>query len=165
MTVRVKAAAAMQRELRRSDGPLSAVRAPKHRECRVLRHRNDGAKVAAAYSEQVENEMTILRRWAAEIRLADRDRYIDYVRRTGFDEYSQTWGNLGAMMLTRQIDAERAEIVTLSLWESETSIAAFAGDPIDKAHYYPEDDEFLLTRPDKVEHFRVDGASGIFAQA
>ena len=107
--------------------------------------------------------MPILRRWSAEIRRADRDRYIEYVRGTGFDEYGQTPGNPGALMVTREIDAERVENVTLSLWQTEQAIAAFAGEPIDQAHYYPEDDEFLLTRPDKVEHFRVDAASGGFA--
>jgi hypothetical protein len=33
------------------------------------------------------------------------------------------------------------------------SIEAFAGKPADQARDYPEDDEFLLTRPDKVIHY------------
>lgn len=32
---------------------------------------------------------------------------------------------------------------------------AFAGTDIEKAHYYPEDDRFLLEKEDTVQHFEV----------
>jgi hypothetical protein len=32
-------------------------------------------------------------------------------------------------------------------------IRAFAGDPVDQARYYPEDTEYLLTRPSTVLHY------------
>jgi heme-degrading monooxygenase HmoA len=53
----------------------------------------------------------------------------------------------------RDLDSNRSEIVTLSWWESLDAIRAFAGDPVDKARYYPRDNEFLLTRPEKVYHY------------
>jgi hypothetical protein len=43
--------------------------------------------------------------------------------------------------------------VTLSWWEDEASIKAFAGSDISRARYYPEDDRFLLTRPQTVQHY------------
>jgi hypothetical protein len=46
---------------------------------------------------------------------------------------------------------ERVEVITMSLWESWEAIREFAGDPPDRARYYPKDDEYLLTRPDKVK--------------
>ncbi len=67
--------------------------------------------------------------------------------------YKQTPGNLGAIVATRDIDAKRTEIVTLSWWEDEASISAFAGSDISRARYYPEDDRFLLTRPETVQHY------------
>ena len=32
-----------------------------------------------------------------------------------------------------------------------------AGDPPDRARYYPKDDEYLLTRPEKVKHYEAYG--------
>jgi hypothetical protein len=97
--------------------------------------------------------MSIMREWRAEIRLALKDEYVAYVKATGIAGYLQTPGNLGAIIGTRDIDSERAEIVTLSWWKDEASIRAFAGNDISRSHYYPEDDRFLLTRPETVQHY------------
>ena len=63
-----------------------------------------------------------------------------YVKTTGIGGYKQTPGNLGAIVATRDINAERAEIVTLSWWKDEAPVRAFAGNDIGRARYYPEDD-------------------------
>jgi heme-degrading monooxygenase HmoA len=97
--------------------------------------------------------MSIMREWRAEIRRTLKDEYVEYVEATGMVDYRQTPGNLGAIIATRDIDAERVEIVTLSWWKDENSIKAFAGSDIGKAHYYPQDDRFLLTRPETVHHY------------
>lgn len=97
--------------------------------------------------------MAILREWRAEIRRALRDEYVGYVQATGIVGYKQTPGNLGAIVATRDIDAERCEIVTLSWWKDESSIKAFAGSDISRARYYPEDERYLLTRPETVQHY------------
>ena len=97
--------------------------------------------------------MPILREWRAEIRRSKKAAYLEYVRRTGLEGYRSTPGNLGATVATRDLDADRSEIVTLSWWDSLTAIRAFAGDPIDQARYYPADDEYLLTRPTTVLHY------------
>lgn len=76
-----------------------------------------------------------------------------YVRTTGIAGYRSTPGTLGAIVALRDIDSERSEIVTLSWWTSLDAIRAFAGDPVDQARYYPADAEFLLTRPDTVQHY------------
>ena len=98
--------------------------------------------------------MTILREWRAEIRRATSDAYMDYVRKTGIAEYRRTPGNLGAVVAVRDIDATRSEVVTLSWWTSLDAIRAFAGEPPDRARYFPDDDQYLLTRPDHVRHYR-----------
>ena len=99
----------------------------------------------------------ILREWRAEIRRELADEYANYVRRTGLAGYRFTAGNLGGVVAVRHLDEARSEIVTLSFWESMEVITAFAGDRVDQARYYPEDDKYLLTRPDKVAHFDVEG--------
>jgi heme-degrading monooxygenase HmoA len=97
--------------------------------------------------------MSIMREWRAEVRRGLKDEYVAYVKATGIAGYRRAPGNLGAVVATRNIDAERAEIVTLSWWENEASIKAFAGSDINRSRYYPEDERFLLTRPETVQHY------------
>ena len=92
--------------------------------------------------------------WRGVVRLEDADEYADYIRETGFTAYGATEGNRGAWMLRSDTD-ERTEFVTFSLWESYDSIRAFAGDDIDTAVYYPEDDRFLIERDERVSHYEV----------
>lgn len=95
----------------------------------------------------------VLREWRAEIRRPLKDEYVDYVMRTGIDEYLKTLGNLGATLAVRDLDEERSEMVTLSWWTDRQAIVAFAGEDISRAHYYPEDNRFLLTHPETVQHY------------
>lgn len=97
--------------------------------------------------------MPIMREWRAEIHRPLKDEYVAYVKETGIIGYQQTPGNLGAIVATRDIDAGRTEIVTLSWWKDEASIRAFAGVNFTRARYYPEDDRYLLTRPETVQHY------------
>jgi hypothetical protein len=43
----------------------------------------------------------------------------------------------------------------LSFWDSRDSIRAFAGEDIDQAVFYPEDDRFLVERDLMVRHYDV----------
>jgi hypothetical protein len=52
-------------------------------------------------------------------------------------------------------DGGRAEFITMSLWESLTAIEGFAGLDIEKAVFYPEDDQFLIERDLTVCHYEV----------
>ncbi|SCY34258.1 hypothetical protein SAMN05216488_1448 [Microbacterium sp. LKL04] len=96
----------------------------------------------------------VVRMWTGVVRAEDADRYIRYVERTGMDAYSATPGNLGAWLLTRDLGNGRTEITTLSRWENLAVIAAFAGDDIERAVFYPEDDEFLIERDERVRHYQ-----------
>jgi heme-degrading monooxygenase HmoA len=96
----------------------------------------------------------IARIWRGAVRRDDAEAYADYIANTGMAEYRSTPGNQGAWMLRRD-DGERTEIITFSLWESPDSIRAFAGDDIDQAVFYPEDDRFLIERDRTVRHYEV----------
>jgi len=80
---------------------------------------------------------------------------VAYIEGTGMAEYRQTPGNRGAHMLTRDLDGGRTEIVTLSFWESRDAIHGFAGDDIEQAVFYPEDDRYLVDRETTVTHYEV----------
>ena len=105
-----------------------------------------------------ESDMSILREWRGEIRRKDRDAYVAYITDTGLADYRAIPGNLGAVIAVRDIDAERCEVVTLSWWTSWDAIRAFAGEPVDRARYYPHDEQYLLTRPEHVHHYESHGA-------
>ena len=77
-------------------------------------------------------------------------------QRDGIAGYRATPGNQGAQLLTRDLGDGRTEIVTLSWWDSLDSVRAFAGDDVDVARYYPEDDEYLTDREATVSHFVVE---------
>jgi heme-degrading monooxygenase HmoA len=63
-----------------------------------------------------------------------------------------TPGNRGFSVLHRP-DGDREEFLTISLWESLDVIRAFAGDDIDRAVFYPEDERYLVERQLTVSHF------------
>ncbi|MFC8680384.1 hypothetical protein ACFT30_02605 [Microbacterium ureisolvens] len=101
----------------------------------------------------MNSEHSIVRMWRGVIRTEDRDEYVDYVERTGIEQYRSTPGNRDAWTLTRELPEGLTEIVTVSRWESLESIRAFAGEDVDRAVYYPEDDRFLVERDDVVRHY------------
>jgi heme-degrading monooxygenase HmoA len=96
----------------------------------------------------------IARIWRGVVRHDDSDAYAVYIRDTGFAEYSTTPGNRGAWMLRRD-EGERTEFLTFSLWESLEAVRGFAGDDIEAAVYYPEDERYLIERDDTVKHYGV----------
>ena len=73
---------------------------------------------------------------------------------TGIKDYRETKGNQGVLVL-RRISEGRAEFLLLTFWESWDAIRQFAGDDVEKAFYYPEDPEYLLSMEPKVEHYEV----------
>ena len=96
----------------------------------------------------------IERIWRGATRAADADAYLEYLRRTGIPGYAGTPGNLGVRTLHRIVNG-RAEFVLVSRWDSLDSIRAFAGDDIERAVFYPEDDRYLVEREERVSHFVV----------
>jgi heme-degrading monooxygenase HmoA len=98
--------------------------------------------------------------WRGWVRTADRAAYVDYIESTGMAEYRATPGNQGAWMLARDLGDGRTEIVTLSFWASRDAIRGFAGDDIEQAVFYPEDERFLVDRETMVTHFDVVAGAG-----
>jgi heme-degrading monooxygenase HmoA len=96
----------------------------------------------------------IARTWTGVVRRADADAYAGYIRDTGFAEYGRTTGNRGAWMLRRD-DGDRTEFITLSLWDSVDAIKAFAGEDIEAAVLYPEDERYLIDGESRVTHYEV----------
>jgi heme-degrading monooxygenase HmoA len=96
----------------------------------------------------------IARTWRGAVSAKDSEAYLEYLNRTGLAEYGRTPGNRGVLGL-RRIVGDRAEFLLVSLWDSREAIQQFAGEDIEKAVFYPEDERFLIQKDDRVSHYEV----------
>ena len=95
----------------------------------------------------------IARIWRGAVRRKDADAYARYIRDTGLVEYTETPGNRGAWLLHRD-QGDRTEFLAFSLWDSAEAIRGFAGDDIETAVYYPEDERYLIGES-TLAHYQV----------
>lgn len=112
-----------------------------------------------APSRSSNGSKLIARIWHGVTDAGRADAYADYLERTGAQECRATSGNRGVYVL-RRIRKNRAEFTFISLWDSFDAIKRFAGEDYEKAHYYPEDRDFLLELEPFVEHYDVLDAPG-----
>ena len=94
----------------------------------------------------------IARIWRGWTSREDAEAYVRYLEEIGAPDSLGTPGNRGFSVLHRP-DGDREEFLTISLWDSLESIRAFAGEDIDQAVFYPEDDRYLVDRELTVTHF------------
>jgi heme-degrading monooxygenase HmoA len=106
----------------------------------------------------------IARTWRGATKAEDAERYLDYLHQTGLAEYRKIEGNRGVLAL-RRIAQGQAEFLLISLWDSEGAIRQFAGANIDRAVFYPEDEQFLIERDDHVSHYEVVFDSALVSQS
>ncbi len=96
----------------------------------------------------------IARIWRGRTRKEDADRYTVYINETGVPGQRGMPGNLGSLVLRRE-NGDEAEFLVFSLWDSWSSIRAFAGDQPQVPVYYPEDEKYLLEFEAEVRHYEV----------
>ena len=96
----------------------------------------------------------IARLWHGRVRHGQADAYAAFLAERAIPDYRSVAGNLGVRILRRDAD-DAVHFVTLSFWESEDAIQAFAGDDLLKAKYYPEDADYLLEYEPQVMHYAV----------
>jgi heme-degrading monooxygenase HmoA len=96
----------------------------------------------------------IARIWRGAVRSEDADAYAQYMEDTGIAGYRETAGNQQVLMLRRD-RGDVTEFVMFTLWDSMDSIRAFAGNDVEKAVYYPEDERYLVEKEDTVTHYEV----------
>jgi heme-degrading monooxygenase HmoA len=98
----------------------------------------------------------IARLWTGRTPVEKSDAYHEFLLRTGIRDYRATRGNLGAWILRREVDGA-VEFLVVSLWDSIESVRGFAGDDVERARYYPEDDDYLLEKLPTVSHYETAG--------
>lgn len=100
----------------------------------------------------------IARMWHGITPEAKGDKYSDFLNERAIPDYRSTPGNLSVYILRRD-DGDKTHFITLTFWESLDAIKGFAGDPVDRAKYYPEDRDYLLEFEPKVQHWEITGSA------
>lgn len=96
----------------------------------------------------------IARLWHGAVPADQGEAYLRYLEKTGVPDSRATPGNRGVYVLRRR-EGEVAHFLFVSLWESREAIRAFAGDDLERARYYPEDEQYLLELEPTVTHYEV----------
>jgi heme-degrading monooxygenase HmoA len=96
----------------------------------------------------------IARTWHGAVPSHLSDEYFRYLMDTGVPDLKATPGNRGVFVF-RRVEGEVAHFQLISLWDSLDSIKNFAGADIDRARYYPEDEQYLQELEPTVTHYEV----------
>ena len=96
----------------------------------------------------------IVRIWHGRTRRDRADEYAAFLTLRAIPDSRGTAGNLDVAVLRRD-EADVSHFLTVTRWESEDAIRAFAGSEVLKAKYYAEDKDFLLEFEPEVKHYVI----------
>ena len=96
----------------------------------------------------------VIRMWHGRVRPQDAERYRAFLESRAVPDYRSVPGNLSVRILERA-EADATHFITMTTWSSLDAIAGFAGDDLEKAKYYPEDQDFLLEFEPNVVHYEA----------
>jgi heme-degrading monooxygenase HmoA len=105
-----------------------------------------------------EEDHMIARIWHGMTPIEKAASYTSFLNERAIPDYQSTPGNLAVYILRRE-QGTKCHFLTLTFWESVQAIQAFAGTPIERAKYYPEDSDFLLEFEPNVTHWEVTGSA------
>ena len=96
--------------------------------------------------------------WHGRVLTSNAKAYREFTIARAIPDYQSVEGNISVHVLERT-EGEITHFITLTFWKDLDSIRAFAGDDVEAAKYYPEDQEFLLEFEPRVVHYEVVGHS------
>jgi antibiotic biosynthesis monooxygenase (ABM) superfamily enzyme len=97
----------------------------------------------------------IARIWRGATLAEHAEEYAAYLEETGMRGARELPGARGTLVL-RRARAGYAEFETILLFDSLDDIKAFAGDDLDLAVFFEEDDKCLVERDLEVRHYEAD---------
>jgi heme-degrading monooxygenase HmoA len=100
----------------------------------------------------------IVRMWHGRVPTVKAVAYRTFVTGRAIPDYQSVPGNRSVHILERP-EGDVTHFITLTFWDSLDAIKGFAGEDVEKAKYYPEDDDFLLEFEERVVHYEVVGQS------
>lgn len=96
----------------------------------------------------------IARIWHGSIRIGNFEAYTAFLRRVAIPDYKKTEGFIKLVFL-RRTEGNFGCFTLITFWENLDVIREFAGENINNAKYYPEDNDYLLKFEKNVVHFDV----------
>lgn len=100
----------------------------------------------------------IVRMWHGKVPTSKATAYREFTIARAIPDYQSVEGNLSVHVLERT-EGDITHFMTLTFWKDFDSIKAFAGENVEAAKYYPEDQDFLLEFEPTVVHYEVVGQS------
>jgi antibiotic biosynthesis monooxygenase (ABM) superfamily enzyme len=97
----------------------------------------------------------IARVWRGSTLAEDADAYAAYLEETGMRSARELAGSRGTLVL-RRVRGGYAEFETILLFDALEDVRAFAGDELEQAVFFDEDDRYLVERELEVRHYEVD---------
>jgi heme-degrading monooxygenase HmoA len=98
----------------------------------------------------------VVRMWHGRVPTEKAARYREFLKQRAIPDYRSVKGNLSVHLLEREA-GPITHFVTLTFWQDIAAIRGFAGQDVDVAKYYPEDQEYLLEFEPTVQHYNVVG--------
>ncbi|HBE67910.1 MAG TPA: antibiotic biosynthesis monooxygenase [Planctomycetaceae bacterium] len=96
----------------------------------------------------------IARIWCGKTKAEHYETYTQFMRERALPDYSGVDGFVRLDFL-RRLDGEYGIFQLITYWRDEDAIRSFAGDDIQIAKYYTEDQLYLLEFEEHVTHFDV----------
>ena len=100
----------------------------------------------------------IVRMWHGRVPTTKAASYREFLNQRAIPDYQSVSGNLNVFVLERT-EGEITHFITMTFWENMDVIRGFAGEDVERAKYYPEDQEFLLEFEPTVLHYEIVGKS------
>ncbi|HEY3473168.1 MAG TPA: hypothetical protein VGK56_01085 [Anaerolineales bacterium] len=99
-----------------------------------------------------------MRMWHGKVPASKAGAYLQFLNARAIPDYQSMEGNLSVHILERN-EGAITHFITLTFWKDFESIRAFAGDDLEAAKYYAEDQDFLIEFEPHVLHYEVVGQS------
>ena len=100
----------------------------------------------------------IVRMWHGKVPAAKAGAYREFLNARAIMDYQSVEGHISVHILERS-EGAITHFITLTFWKDFDSIKAFAGEDVEVAKYYPEDQDFLPEFEPTVVHYEVVGQS------
>ncbi len=98
--------------------------------------------------------LPVMRIWHGRVPLTKADDYERFLIERAVPDYSSVQGLL-KLYFGRRDEGDVTHFLLVTIWDSMESMRRFAGDNPEIAKYYPEDDEFLLEKEERVQIYEV----------
>lgn len=102
----------------------------------------------------MDTEARIVRIWRGWTTRADASAYEEYMRTMAIPAYTGVEGNRGACFTRRDV-GDNTQFVLMTWWTSYEALRSFAGDDLERAVFFPEDERYLVDRDLTVAHYEV----------